>query len=645
MTLVKQGSPTTAASFTTSDPSTHQHTFTATDSPSAPLENNTTYIAQVVATNAAGNSAAAPANGATATTYALPKAPSSLTATGGVRTVDLSWPAVTDAGNDPAGIASYTVTLVKHGADPNTTQTFVTPDGSTLSHQFTGLVNGTTYDATVRATNAAGDSPTTGASATTFDVPSAPSNVNAVPADGQLAVTWNAPSSTGGTPLTGYTVTLTPSGGDSPATTTSTQHTFTGLTNGQNYTISIVATNAAGDSQAATSNGTPVPAPPAPAPAAATPGNGTLDVTWTAPAQPSGHSVTSYTATVVRHDGVGTPATFTSNASDTGGLVTEHLFTGLVNGQLYDVSVTATNDIGTGPAATTSGTPRTTSQAPTGVTAAPGDAKVTVSWTAPADTGGATVTHYVVTANPGNHQATTADGLTTQAVVTGLTNGTAYSITVLAQNVAGDGASSSPVSATPKFATSITTATSKPSVSYGTKITLSGKLLRSNSSPIGGASILVFRVPDVGGTAHIATVKTDASGRWSYTFAPGLNASYYARYLGDGADFSSGSTKVRTTVAVIIKFTSPANNTKSSVSSPLVVKGSVTPNKYGAKVTLYYVKSTGELVKLAVATVGKTSTYAFSVKLGKGTWHLRAAIGSTTNNLGARTSVLTVSRA
>ncbi|MDQ1747084.1 MAG: trimeric autotransporter adhesin [Frankiaceae bacterium] len=644
VTLAKQGSPTTAASFTTSDAGTLEHTFTQVGSPAANLENNTTYVAQVVATNAAGNSAAAPANGATATTYALPKAPSSLTATGGVRTVDLSWPAVTDAGNDPAGIASYTVTLVKRGADPNTTQTFTTPDGSTLSHQFTGLVNGSTYDATVRATNAAGDSSTTGASAATFDVPSAPGNINAVPADGTLAVTWDAPSSTGGTPVTGYTVTLTPSGGDSPATTTSTQHTFTGLTNDQSYTVSIVATNAAGDSQAATTNGTPVPAPPAPAPVSAAPGNGTLDVTWTAPTTSAGHAVSSYQATIVRHDGVGSPMTFTSNASDAGGLVTEHVFSGLVNGKLYDVAVTATNDIGTGPAASTSGTPRTTAQAPTGVTAVAGDAKATVSWTAPADSGGVPVTHYVVTANPGNHQVTTADGTTTQAVVTGLTNGTTYTITVLAQNVAGDGASSASVPATPKFVTTETVATSKPSVSYGTKITLSGQLLRSNSAPIVGASVLVFRVPDVGGTAHIATVKTNSAGRWSYTFAPGLNASYYARFLGDGADASSGSTKVRTLVAVVIRTTSPANNSRSSISAPLAVKGSVTPNKYGAKVTLYYVKSTGQLVALATTTVSKTSTYAFSVKLGKGTWHLRVTIGSTTNNIGARTSVLTVSR-
>lgn len=643
VTLTKQGSPTTAASFTTADASTHQHTFTATDSPSASLENGTTYVAQVIATNAAGNSAAAPAGGATATTYALPKAPASLTATGGTRTVDLSWPAVTDAGGDPGGITSYTVTLVKRGADPNTTTT-VEVDGSTLTHQFTGLVNGTTYDATVRATNSAGDSPTTGASATTFDVPSAPGNANAVPADGTLAVTWSAPSDDGGTPVTSYTVTLTPSGGDSPATTSSTQHTFTGLTNGQNYTVSIVATNAAGDSQAASTSGTPVPAPPAPSPANAAPGNGTLDVTWTAPATVSGHPVSSYQATVVRHDGTGNPVTFTSNASDAGGLVTEHLFTGLANGHLYDVSVTATNDIGTGPAATTSGTPRTTAQAPTGVTAAAGDTTVTVSWTAPADNGGAPITHYVVTANPGTHTTTTTDGATTNAVVTGLTNGATYSITVYAQNAAGNGASSAPVSATPKFATTLNVSTTAASVPYGAKITLSGHLMRSDPTPIAGASVLLFRVPDVGKTQHIATVKTSSTGKWSYTYAPGINGTYYVRYLGSAVNASSISAKVRTTVAAVVKVTSPANNTKSSASAPLAIKGSVTPNKSGNRVTLYYVTSTGKLIALASTKLTSSSTYAFSVKLGKGTWHLRVAIGATPGNTGGRSPVLTVSR-
>jgi len=613
--------------------------------PAANLENNTAYVAQVVATNAAGNSAAAPANGAAATTYALPKAPTSLTATGGVRTVDLSWPAVTDAGNDPAGIASYTVTLVKRGADPGTTLSFTTPNGNVLSHQFTGLANGTTYDATVRASNTAGDSPTKGASAVTFDVPSAPQNANAVPADGSLTVTWSAPSSDGGTPVTGYTLTLSPSGGDSPATTTSTEHTFTGLTNDQSYTVSIVATNAAGDSQAATTGGTPIPAPAAPAPASATPGNGTLDVTWTTPATADGHPVSSYQATVVRHDGVGSPVTFTSNASDAGGLVTEHLFTGLVNGKLYDVSVTATNDIGTGPAASTSGTPRTTAAAPTAVHVVAGDAKATVSWTAPADNGGAAITHYVVTATPGSHTATTADGSTTHIDVTGLTNGVTYSFTVHAQNAAGNGANSAPVSATPKYKTTLTIGTNHKSVADGVKVTLSGRLSRSsNSAPITGASVLLFRVPDVGKTQHIATLKTSSTGKWSYVSAPAHNYSYYVRYVGSTANAGTGSPKVRVTVAPVVHITSPANNSTSSVSSPLVVKGSVAPNKSGAKVTLYYVKASGQLVALASTTLSSTSTYSFSVKLGKGTWHLRVVIGATTGNIGGRSPVLTVSR-
>ena len=72
-----------------------------------------------------------------------------------------------------------------------------------------------------------------------------------------------------------------------------------------------------------------------------------------------------------------------------------------------------------------------------------GDAAATVSWTAPASDGGSTITGYIVTANPGGFTATTgvAD---TSAAVTGLTNGTAYTFTVRAQNVVGDGPESDP---------------------------------------------------------------------------------------------------------------------------------------------------------------------------------------------------------
>ncbi|HQZ36090.1 MAG TPA: right-handed parallel beta-helix repeat-containing protein, partial [Ilumatobacteraceae bacterium] len=66
--------------------------------------------------------------------------------------------------------------------------------------------------------------------------------------------------------------------------------------------------------------------------------------------------------------------------------------------------------------------------APTDVTGLAGDARVTVSWTAPTPDG-TTVTGYVVTAAPGGATCTTT-GATT-CVVTGLTNGTAYTFTVV----------------------------------------------------------------------------------------------------------------------------------------------------------------------------------------------------------------------
>ncbi len=79
--------------------------------------------------------------------------------------------------------------------------------------------------------------------------------------------------------------------------------------------------------------------------------------------------------------------------------------------------------------------------APAGVTAVAGNGRATVSWTAAA-ANGSPVTGYRVTAQPGGAFATTT-GATT-ATVTGLTNGTAYTFTVVASNQLGPGPASMP---------------------------------------------------------------------------------------------------------------------------------------------------------------------------------------------------------
>jgi hypothetical protein len=76
--------------------------------------------------------------------------------------------------------------------------------------------------------------------------------------------------------------------------------------------------------------------------------------------------------------------------------------------------------------------------APGTVTADPGDGAVTVRWSAPGSSGGLAVTRYTVTASPGGPTATVGAGARS-AVVSGLTNGVTYTLSVMASNPAGTG--------------------------------------------------------------------------------------------------------------------------------------------------------------------------------------------------------------
>ena len=107
-------------------------------------------------------------------------------------------------------------------------------------------------------------------------------------------------------------------------------------------------------------------------------------------------------------------------------------------------------NFGSGPTVTAPG-------APTGVTALRGDRQAQVTWTAPADNGSAIVSS-LVTASPGGRTATVT-GTGTSAIVTGLTNGVAYTFTVRSTNAIGQGPASTPsnsVTPGPKLSQTIT---------------------------------------------------------------------------------------------------------------------------------------------------------------------------------------------
>lgn len=86
-------------------------------------------------------------------------------------------------------------------------------------------------------------------------------SVTVTPGDKKLNISWSAPSDNGGAPVTGYKLAVGSGGsavmGETLLAASQTGYTLSGLKNGTEYTVSLSAVNRAGDSAAATANGTP----------------------------------------------------------------------------------------------------------------------------------------------------------------------------------------------------------------------------------------------------------------------------------------------------------------------------------------------------------------------------------------------------
>ena len=115
-----------------------------------------------------------------------------------------------------------------------------------------GLTTGRSYAFTVKAVNASGESEgATSNSVTLSGVPDRPGGPTVTAGDGQLAVQWDAPNDNGSR-ITSYTVYATIAGAAPSSCTTNGEQTCTlkNLVNGRTYTVTVVATNANGNSQA-----------------------------------------------------------------------------------------------------------------------------------------------------------------------------------------------------------------------------------------------------------------------------------------------------------------------------------------------------------------------------------------------------------
>ncbi|MGZ4618621.1 MAG: glycoside hydrolase family 44 protein [Frankiaceae bacterium] len=173
-----------------------------------------------------------------------PAVPTGVSAKAGDGQAEVSWTAPPD--DDSSLITSYTVTAHHDGTDgpSSTVRGYPPAPHATVS----GLGNGTAYSFTVAATNAVGTGSASAASVpvTPIGKPGAPTNVKGSAADGTATVSWTPPADTGGSPITGYTVTAEPGGITTTAAGTDTSVSVPGLTNGIPYTFTVTATNAVG---------------------------------------------------------------------------------------------------------------------------------------------------------------------------------------------------------------------------------------------------------------------------------------------------------------------------------------------------------------------------------------------------------------
>ena len=128
---------------------------------------------------------------------------------------------------------------------------------------FSGLVKGFEYSAVLVSKNSIGESKKVTLKFTPPGIssPTVPQTVAAVAAEKSATVSWTAPLSVNGSPITAYTVTLAPGG--ATCSTLELSCIFTGLLAGTTYTASVTATNAAGASVVVTATVIPTAQPAA----------------------------------------------------------------------------------------------------------------------------------------------------------------------------------------------------------------------------------------------------------------------------------------------------------------------------------------------------------------------------------------------
>ena len=577
------------------------------------LTNGTSYTFSTVANNATGSSSGS-ASSTSVSPAGKPGVPTGVTATIGNGSATVSLTPPTNTGG-PA-ITSYTMTASPGGAT-------CTVNAPATSCSISPLDNGTAYTFSATAFNgvARSDTSTASASVTPATTPGAPTITSASSSSsGSTTVNFSAPASTGGSAITGYTITSNPGGFTCTAPANATSCTVSGLTDGVAYTFTAVATNSIGNSSASSPSSavTSAGAPTAPTSVTASVANGSSVITVSG-ASANGSAITSYT--VQAYDGTGAAiagktCTITSPA-------TSCTVSGLTNGSEYSFKATATNGVGTSaesaPSAAT--TPAGAPSAPTGVSVTSGTGKITVAWTAPA-ANGAPITSYTAQAYDSDGNAVSGASCiisapsTTCDVTTNLVAGTAYTFKVTATNAAGTGSastasSSAAINAAPSAPRNVTATSAN-----GSAVVSWDAPLDERGSAVTGYTVTAYTAGNVLAGTCTATAPTETctvtslSNGVAYTFkATATNG------IGTSAQSTASSAVTPSTVP-----NAPTGVVASAGDASASVSFTAPTNTGGSAITGYVVTASdgttasGTTSPITITGLSNDTAYTFTVK-------------------------------
>lgn len=577
------------------------------------LVNGKTYILTVVTRSAAGT-------GQDTNSYygypaTVPGAPTNLAVEPVANGLTVSWQAPADDGG--SSIQGYAVEI--RGADNSYSHVFNVTSPYTLTDRAPGVYHsvkvtarnsrGTSAPATSRGYPLASDG------SVITNPPASTGKPSATTGDGTAALTWAAPEDDGNSPVTSYQVAvMSPSGSTAatvsyPADRTQTGAAVRGLTNGFVYHFEVRAVNARGPGQPSFASGTPTGPPLTPGGVVARPGRESASVAFT-PGGDGGSAITGFTVTA------------SPGGQHATGSTSPVLVTGLTAGQDYTFTVRATNALGSSAESATSSpvtpTPRTAPAAPGSVVATAQSQAASVTFAVP-DDGGSAITRYTVTSTPGG---ITGTGTSSPVVVSGLSNGTAYTFAVAATNELGTGPSSD--SSSPVTPATQTPAHLVPRVTVNPFVVRFGQTANVTIHGTPGATVDLYIRKYLQTFVKIRQgLVLDTAGKVVVPTKPDVNL----RFMAKDRTVEQGSSIGGTSGLMTVEKTISINARRDGVRR-FTFTGTVAPNHPGATVSLF---RSGTLVRSGIP-VNSARVYSFTSSQPAGNYIFQVRSGATGYN-------------